>query len=263
MLDWHGTKLADHGSRNVEFVQSAHQHEVPPGIKQSVPGVQSCPEERSRPSDVPHSPRHAVVIGESVVAYPESLVPGSPSIVSEALSSSLGRSPVPVRLLTSHVAPAAPLVEALTHGNRLVAGPSMFFWQRMPRQMPDERDRPGDLPFPDAIEPFVRACPGPALAIGALRVVAHQPINGIAGLELDPAHKKPAPVRTLNRAASAVFCTADHLSKAAAHYGFSILLAIRWITFSAGVRPSTTRSGWNIDRGAAGFLGRGVLEPVR
>ena len=111
--------------------------------------------------------------------------------------------------------------------------------------MPDERDRPGDLPFPDAIEPFVRACPGPALAIGALRVVAHQPINGIAGLELDPAHKKPAPVRTLNRAASAVFCTADHLSKAAARYG-----------------PSCWRSGGSLFLQAA-CSGQLVAERVR
>ena len=110
--------------------------------------------------------------------------------------------------------------------------------------MTENNGRPGDLPFPDAIESFIRACPGPTLAVKALRLVAYQPIRGIRGLHPeDPAHsgpsenqngRKSAPMRTLKDVADAVSYTADHLAKEARRYGYSILLAIRWVTFLQG-----------------------------
>ena len=50
---------------------------------------------------------------------------------------------------------------------------------------PDDHNGSGALPFPDVIDPFIRVCPGPALAVRALRLVAYQPVEGIAGLEPD------------------------------------------------------------------------------
>ncbi len=110
--------------------------------------------------------------------------------------------------------------------------------------MTESNGRPGDLLFPDAVEPFIRTCPGPAPAVKALRLVAYQPIRGIPGLEPDDfAHSGPSknhdggkssPIRTLKDVADTVFCTADHLSKVARRYGYSILLAIRWVTFLQG-----------------------------
>ena len=69
--------------------------------------------------------------------------------------------------------------------------------------------------------------------------MAYQAIKGIAELEPeDHTHsgpsKKSAPMRTLNRVAKAVFCTADHLSSEARRHGYSISLAIRWVTFLRG-----------------------------
>ena len=104
--------------------------------------------------------------------------------------------------------------------------------------------RPGDLPFPDSVEPFIRAYPGPTLAVKALRLVAHQPVRGIPALEPeDLAHsgpsenqngRKSAPIRTLKDVADAVSYTADHLAKEVRRCGYSILLAIRWVTFFQG-----------------------------
>ena len=109
---------------------------------------------------------------------------------------------------------------------------------------PENHGRGEDLSFRDAVEPFIRACPGPAPAAKALRLVAYQAIKGIPGLEPeDSAHSKPSknhdggkssPIRTLKDAASAVFYTADHLTKQARRYGYCILLAIRWVTFLQG-----------------------------
>ena len=110
--------------------------------------------------------------------------------------------------------------------------------------MTENHGRAEDLPFPDAVEPFIGACPGPALAIKALRLVVYQAIKGISGLEPeDPMHlgpsknhdeRKSAPMRTLKDVADAVSYTADHLAKEARRYGYSILLAIRWVTFLQG-----------------------------
>ena len=52
----------------------------------------------------------------------------------------------------------------------------------------------GDVPFHDTIELFIRACPGPALAVKALRMVAHQPIDCIAGRERDATIEGSSPL---------------------------------------------------------------------
>lgn len=110
--------------------------------------------------------------------------------------------------------------------------------------MATDHHRPGNVPFPDVIEPFLRACPGPPMAIRALRLVAYRPIKGISGLDPeDSTHvwrgsghdgTESAPMRTLSNVAKGVFCTPDHLSKQARRYGYSIALAIRWINFLQG-----------------------------
>lgn len=48
---------------------------------------------------------------------------------------------------------------------------------------PDDHNGPGVVRFHDVIDPFIRVCPGPALAVRALRLVAYQPVEGIPGLE--------------------------------------------------------------------------------
>ncbi len=108
---------------------------------------------------------------------------------------------------------------------------------------PDDHNGSGAAPFPDAIDSFLRACPGPALAIRALRLVASQPVEGINGLGPGPDGdgptgnrngKEPVRLRRLIEVASAVFCTPDHLSKEARRYGYSMSTAIRWTTFLQG-----------------------------
>ncbi len=101
----------------------------------------------------------------------------------------------------------------------------------------------GGVPFLDVIDPFIRACPGPALAIRALRLVASQPVEGTTGLETSPNGGSPTRnrngkesvrMRNLTEVASAVSYTPDHLSREARRYGYSISTAIRWTTFLQG-----------------------------
>ena len=109
---------------------------------------------------------------------------------------------------------------------------------------PDDHNGSGAVPFQDVIDPFIRVCPGPALAVRALRAVAYQPIEGIPGLEPGPNGdgadrtsngRKPAHLHRLGDVANAVSCTADHLSRVARRYGFSITVAIRWTTVLQGL----------------------------
>lgn len=108
---------------------------------------------------------------------------------------------------------------------------------------PDDHNGSGAVPFHDVIDPFIRVCPGPALAVRALRLVAYQPVEGIPGLEPGPNGDgasltryggKLAHMHRLGDVANAVSCTADHLSREARRYGFSITVAIRWITLLQG-----------------------------
>lgn len=108
---------------------------------------------------------------------------------------------------------------------------------------PDDHNRPGTVAFPDIVDPFIRACPGPASAIRALLLVTYQPVEGILGPEPDPNGdgprksgdgNAPAQLRSLIEVAGALSYTADHLSREAKRYGYSLSLAIRWVTFLQG-----------------------------
>lgn len=108
---------------------------------------------------------------------------------------------------------------------------------------PDDHNESGAVPFQDVIDPFIRVCPGPVSAVRALRLVAYQPVEGILGLEPGPNGdapartgngRKPAHLHRLGDVAKAVSYTADHLSRAARRYGYSISVAIRWITLLQG-----------------------------
>ena len=107
----------------------------------------------------------------------------------------------------------------------------------------DDHNRSEAVPFPDVIDPFIRACPGPALAIRALHLVASQPVEGITGLETSSNGGSPngnrngktsVHMRSLIEVASALFYTPDHLSREARRYGYSMSTAIRWTTFLQG-----------------------------
>lgn len=109
---------------------------------------------------------------------------------------------------------------------------------------PDDHNGSGAVLFQDVIDPFIRVCPGPALAVRALRLVAYQPVVGIAGMEPGsngdgPSGsgngRKPVHLHRLGDVANAVSCTADHLSRVARRYGFSITVAIRWTTVLQGL----------------------------
>ncbi len=98
--------------------------------------------------------------------------------------------------------------------------------------------------FPDAIRPFIESCPGPDLAIKALRMMAYQEITGIPGLELSDNprnrlmnnHKGDgrASLSTLGDVAEALHYSPAHLSRVARRRGYSISLAFRWLRFLHG-----------------------------
>lgn len=91
----------------------------------------------------------------------------------------------------------------------------------------NQRDRT-DLPFHDAVEAYLRACPGPAIARKGLRFMAHQHVTGIPeleGFDCDGQY-----VRSVKHISRHVFCTPGHLTRVASAHGYSYGLAIRWIT---------------------------------
>ena len=99
---------------------------------------------------------------------------------------------------------------------------------------PDDHGGSGAVRFQDVIDPFIRVCPGPALAVRALRLVAYQPVEGILGLEPGlngdaPARtgngRKPAHLHRLGDVAKAASYTADHLSREARRYGFAAIMS--------------------------------------
>lgn len=88
------------------------------------------------------------------------------------------------------------------------------------------------LPFNEAITPYLRACPGPAIAEKGLRIMAYQYVPGISGLkQTDGA----APFRSVKDIAKAVCCSPGHLSRVALDRGYSFGLAVRWITLLQGI----------------------------
>lgn len=101
-----------------------------------------------------------------------------------------------------------------------------------------------EVPFPEAIDPFINACPGPDIAIKALRAMAYQQILGIPGLAPSHNHRsrlsagqrgnRRTPLSTLGDVARVVYCSPGHLSRVARRRGYSISLAIRWLRFLFG-----------------------------
>ena len=118
----------------------------------------------------------------------------------------------------------------------------------------ESHGRAEDLSFWDAVEPFIRACPGPAPAVKALRLVAYQAIRGIPGLEPeDSAHSGPSknhdggkssPIRTLKDVADVVSYTADHLAKEAKRFGYSISSCRGTPSANKERVKSGSRAGW-------------------
>lgn len=110
--------------------------------------------------------------------------------------------------------------------------------------MKRDGSRSGEVLFPDAIEPFIRACPGPDLAVKALRLMAYQEITGIPGLEPpdDPRTRLgnnregdgTVSLATLGDVAEALHYSPAYLSRVARRRGYSISLAIRWLRFLRG-----------------------------
>ena len=94
--------------------------------------------------------------------------------------------------------------------------------------------------FSEAVEPYLNACPGPALAERGLRLVAYQRIAGIPGLELVPgggnesdqeSKRHQTYLRSISDVAVGVHCDARYLSDAALRRGYSYSRALRWLRF--------------------------------
>ena len=97
---------------------------------------------------------------------------------------------------------------------------------------------PENQGFHEAIEYFIRACPGPLVAEQGLRIAAYQRIRGIVELKdgsaarrhgLD-AERKPY-VRSLRAVANELPVSAGSLSASARRRGYSYSKALRWIRF--------------------------------
>ena len=115
--------------------------------------------------------------------------------------------------------------------------------------------------FYEAVEPFLRACPGPAIAEKGLRMVALQWVPGISpqptvaeratpygsripgsrnysptrpGIQSDHSERQQ-PLRTVKDVAGALYCTPEHLSRSAHDRGYSYSLAVRWVRFLLGI----------------------------
>ena len=107
--------------------------------------------------------------------------------------------------------------------------------------------------FHEAVEPFLRACPGPAKGEKGLRMVAFQDIEGIQthprlrigartiddrpGVGSSARLVPPVvpPLRSVKDVAAAVFCSPAYLAKLARAQGYSYSLAVRWVRFFLGI----------------------------
>lgn len=83
------------------------------------------------------------------------------------------------------------------------------------------------LGFHDAVEPFLRACPGPAIARKGLLLMAYRHVAGIP--ELEGSRRGPY-LRSVKDISRAVYCTPGHLTRVARNLGYSYGLAVRWVT---------------------------------
>lgn len=131
----------------------------------------------------------------------------------------------------------------------------------------------------DALAPYVRACPGPPLAVRGLTLCAYQPIPDIgvgsavssgsapsggsrasggsgapggAGAVRAPdapaAARAPGGsvhyLRSVAEVAAAMRCGAAPLSRAARRHGYSFSRAVRWVTFVHGVGLRRGGDSW-------------------
>ena len=105
------------------------------------------------------------------------------------------------------------------------------------RDLPSHPDK--SPTFSEAVEPYLNACPGPALAERGLRLVAYQRIAGIPGLEIpggigrddQVSNRHQAYLRSISDVAIRVHCEARYLSDAALRRGYSYSRALRWLRF--------------------------------
>ena len=114
----------------------------------------------------------------------------------------------------------------------------------------DKRNHRSDLQFHDAIAPYLRGCPGPAIAEKGLLIMACQHVPGIPGLD---GSNGAGPFRSVKGIAQAVCCTPGHLSRVALERGYSFGLAIRWITLLQGIALRRSGSSGNTIARSLGF----------
>ena len=99
--------------------------------------------------------------------------------------------------------------------------------------------------FDILVDPFIRACPGPDLAVRGLRLMAHQEVFGVvSSLSSSQTGESPAVLRTLTDIANQLYCTPGHLSRLARERGYSYSHALRWIRLLFGI--------FLLDRGTSG-----------
>ena len=103
---------------------------------------------------------------------------------------------------------------------------------------------PDRVTLQEAVEPYLCACPGPAVLEHGLRLVALQRITGIPGLELiagvdgridQESRTHPPYLRSLVDVARELNCRPRYLSDAALRRGYSYSRALRWVRFFHGL----------------------------
>lgn len=111
--------------------------------------------------------------------------------------------------------------------------------------------------FQKAVEFFVRACPGPYLAVQGLRMVAYQRIRGIPGLEdgagqtyrIDTSGARTRYIASIAEVGKRLKCRPAYLSQSALRRGYSYSRALRWVRFCHGV--ALRAAGVESDRAAS------------
>lgn len=115
--------------------------------------------------------------------------------------------------------------------------------------------------FQKAVEFFIRACPGPHIAVKGLRVVAYQRIRGIPGLEdgasrthrIDVTGARTGYIATVAEVAERLRCRPAYLSQSALRRGYSYSRASRWLRFCHGIALRTENVGADIAALRIGF----------
>ena len=105
--------------------------------------------------------------------------------------------------------------------------------------------------FQEAIEPFIRPCPGPELAVRGLRLVAYQRVSGIPGLSPKAVGSRLAVpsqtsaargngggkgyIASVAEVARRLNCRPGYLCQSASRLGYSYSRALRWLRFCHGI----------------------------